>query len=161
MILLFADAGDSFREFFDAVGQFGDSVGAIYKAITLDVMPDLANVAPEVPRDVADLVARMLSRDPSERPHDLREVVSVLGRHSSAPVPEIAPAAMEATAIDGRRSIPTIDDTIDGTTVPSREKERVRRVYIVAALIIIALAGATIAAAHRGASSAPPTSGSH
>jgi serine/threonine-protein kinase len=138
----------------------GDNVGAIYKAITLDVMPDLASVAPDVPRDVAELVSRMLSRDPGERPIDLREVVSVLGRHTSAPAPELAPAAMEATAIDARRSIPTIDDTVDGTTVPSREKQRVRRIYIVAALIVMALAGATIAVARRGASSAPPTSSS-
>jgi serine/threonine protein kinase len=135
----------------------GDNVGSIYKAITLDVMPELRDAAPDVPADVAALISRMLSRDPDGRPHDLREVAAVLGKHYGCATPVIAPASMELTAVDERRSMPTIDDTIDGTTVPSREK-RVGPLLLLLVVVIVALAGVTIAAVRRGASSAPPQS---
>jgi len=136
----------------------GENVGSIYKAITLDAMPDLAAAAPDVPGDVVALVARMLSRAPAERPHDLREVAATLGRHFRGDIPAIPPAATALATAEARRSIPTIDDTIDGTTTPSRDKPRAGRVYLLALLIVAAIAAATIAVARRGASSAPPAS---
>ncbi|MFO0547106.1 MAG: serine/threonine-protein kinase [Polyangiaceae bacterium] len=44
--------------------------------------PRLDEVRPGVPRSLADLVARMLERDPSDRPADLREVYAELNRHA-------------------------------------------------------------------------------
>ena len=135
----------------------GDNVGAIYKAITLDVIPDLRDEVPEVPADVAELVSRMLARDPERRPHDLREVAAVLGRHYDGATPVIAPATTDVSTTDERRSIPTIDDTIDGTTVPTRGKST-GGAWIIVALVLLALLGATTLVARRGAFSAPPQS---
>jgi serine/threonine protein kinase len=138
----------------------GDNVGAIYKAITLDIMPDLGEAAPDLPADVVALVSRMLSRDPDGRPYDMREVAAVLGKHYSGVTPVIAPAATDIATTESRRSIATIDDTIDGTTIPSHEKRR-RRILWLVAVAIIALAGATIAAVRRAAPSAPQPSTVH
>jgi eukaryotic-like serine/threonine-protein kinase len=45
----------------------------------------LSVVAPDVPEDLAELVRRMLTRDRSERPSDLREVYAVLEAHAHVP----------------------------------------------------------------------------
>jgi tRNA A-37 threonylcarbamoyl transferase component Bud32 len=62
----------------------GQNIGQIIKSITTGTFPPLARVARNLPPDVTDLVARMLEADRNARPQDLREVLSVLERHTSS-----------------------------------------------------------------------------
>jgi serine/threonine-protein kinase len=61
----------------------GENVGQILKSITTGSFLPLARVAPGLPADVTELVARMLALDRNGRPQDLREVATVLERHAS------------------------------------------------------------------------------
>ncbi len=131
----------------------GDSVQAIFRAITFD---PIAPLEVDVPADVREVVMKMLSRDPAQRPRDLREVVAVLAAHhdSTAPVFD-APAVAEHRA--SRPSVSTVDETID-RTVGGRSDGR--RVLLVAVAIAATIAATTCAVVRRGASSAPRTSAS-
>jgi hypothetical protein len=57
-------------------------MGQILKVILTDQIPPLSRVAPQLPEDLTDLVDRMLSRDRTRRPRDLREVYNVLRRYA-------------------------------------------------------------------------------
>jgi tRNA A-37 threonylcarbamoyl transferase component Bud32 len=59
----------------------GDNLGQIMKLILVGPMPSLAEAAPWLPAEMANLVDRMLSRDRAARPAELREVYGVLERH--------------------------------------------------------------------------------
>jgi serine/threonine protein kinase len=56
-----------------------DNFGQIMKTITTGGIPPLAKVAPQVPKEISDLVERMLSRERAPRP-ELRDVAAVLER---------------------------------------------------------------------------------
>jgi eukaryotic-like serine/threonine-protein kinase len=133
----------------------GENVGAIFRAITFDPIPPLEG---DCPADVRALVHRMLSREPSERPADLREVVAVLSLHHDGTV-----VVFDAPAIDeqriSRQSITTVDETLDGTTVPAQRRAG-RSMLIVGVVIAIAISAATCAVVRRAASSEPRTSAS-
>ncbi|APR86579.1 Serine/threonine protein kinase [Minicystis rosea] len=62
----------------------GDNFGQIVKFLNHGTIPSLAELAPHVPADVDQLVMRMLQRAREDRPQDLREVLTILRRHTSA-----------------------------------------------------------------------------
>ena len=59
-----------------------DSIGQILKVVTRDGIKPLGVVCPNLPPDILDLVARMLSPDREKRPSSLAEVSEVLARHT-------------------------------------------------------------------------------
>lgn len=59
-----------------------DSIGQILKVVTRDGIKPLGVVCPDLPPDILDLVARMLSPDREKRPSSLAEVTEVLARHT-------------------------------------------------------------------------------
>ncbi len=65
----------------------GDNFGQIFKNIAMGDIAPLESWVPGLPGDVNSLVGRMLSRDRSQRPEDLREVFAVLSRHAGVSVP--------------------------------------------------------------------------
>jgi serine/threonine-protein kinase len=62
----------------------GDNFGQIVKFLNHGTIPPLGEVAPHVPADLAQLVARMLERAREDRPQDLREVLAVLRRYTAS-----------------------------------------------------------------------------
>jgi serine/threonine-protein kinase len=54
------------------------NVGQIYKVVVTDAIVPLNKRAPHLPNAIVDLVTRMLSRDRTKRPCDVREVLAVL-----------------------------------------------------------------------------------
>jgi serine/threonine-protein kinase len=83
----------------------GNSFAEVFRHVVAGNFTPLATLAPDVPADVADLVGRMLSRDPAGRPWDLREVHAVLERYAEASAPAfgiaVAPLFDELTAESG------------------------------------------------------------
>ena len=71
----------------------GDNVGQVLKNVLAKPFEPLDRLVPELPGEIARLVARMLSRDRDGRPGDLREVAELLAPWARAPaVPFAAPA---------------------------------------------------------------------
>jgi serine/threonine protein kinase len=68
----------------------GTTVGQVVAQMLGDGIEPLAEVAPDLPRDVTDLVSSMLSRTRSARPRSLRTVADVLARYASVAVPSFA-----------------------------------------------------------------------
>ncbi|WP_437590931.1 serine/threonine protein kinase [Sorangium sp. So ce1000] len=62
----------------------GENVGQVLKNVLAKPFEPLDRLVPDLPREVSTLVGRMLARERSERPADLREVLAVLGRFASA-----------------------------------------------------------------------------
>ena len=62
----------------------GSNFGQLFKAITVDDVVPLEQVAPRVPRDVTELVNQMLRRDRRERCQDLTRAFQTLRRYTSA-----------------------------------------------------------------------------
>ena len=83
----------------------GNSFAEVFRHVVAGNFTPLATLVPEIPADVADLVSRMLSRDPAGRPWDLREVHAVLERYAEASAPAfgiaVAPLFDELTAESG------------------------------------------------------------
>ncbi len=65
---------------------FGENIGQILKIIMTHAITPLREAAPGLPADVTDLVDRMLSQAPGDRPADLREVKVVLERYAGVVV---------------------------------------------------------------------------
>jgi serine/threonine protein kinase len=61
----------------------GDNVGQIYKVAATGTITPLREKAPHLPADVLDLVSRMLTRDRTQRPRDVREVLEVLSAYTN------------------------------------------------------------------------------
>ncbi len=72
----------------------GDNVGQMLKQLYTDGIEPLARLVPDLPSEVTDLVDRMLSREKSERPDDLRPMFVLLGRYAGSPSPSFPPPAM-------------------------------------------------------------------
>jgi serine/threonine protein kinase len=72
----------------------GDNVGQMLKQLYTDGIRPLASLVPELPRELTDLVDRMLSREKSDRPGDLQPLFVLLGRHASSPARSFPPPAM-------------------------------------------------------------------
>jgi serine/threonine-protein kinase len=77
------------------------NVGQVIERITSGNLRPLADAAPGLPRDVVELVDRMLSRDRAGRPDDLREVITVLQRHA-----EVDAQSSDAARRESPRSHP-------------------------------------------------------
>jgi serine/threonine-protein kinase len=159
----------------------GDNVGQVLKVITSTGVAPIAEVAPEVPADVASLVMRMLAGDKTRRPSDLREVSEIVERHAGTPAlpfpPPVSllsalpvedssrraasPAASTAT-FDGIGLIPTqpVPAVARESRRPPRLAQRlVRRISVALALLsVMALGVAAIVTAPRR-SPPPRTSG--
>ena len=54
----------------------------------------IERLVPTIPNDLARLVGRMLTRDPAERPENLREAFQVLSSHTRASAPEFGEPAV-------------------------------------------------------------------
>jgi len=79
----------------------GDHVGQVLKNVLSRPFEPLDQLVDGVPRELAELVARMLTRDRAHRPADLREVFEIVCRHASVSAPEFGPpAATSRTAHD-------------------------------------------------------------
>jgi serine/threonine-protein kinase len=76
----------------------GDSLGQVVRRLLSDGITPLAIVAPSLPGDITDLVDRMLRRERSERPQDLRAVQEVLLRHTTVRPPPFDPPIAERLA---------------------------------------------------------------
>jgi serine/threonine-protein kinase len=71
---------------------YGENLGQVMKVLTSQQIIPLSKVAPFVPEEVTRLVDRMLTRAVDQRPNDMREVLEVLRRHSTARVRDFGPA---------------------------------------------------------------------
>ena len=62
----------------------GDNTRQLMKRVSSEPVVPIEAIVPDVPRDVADLVACMLQRERAERLDDLTGAMEVLERHASA-----------------------------------------------------------------------------
>ncbi len=74
----------------------GDNFGQLFKAIATGRIAPLESVAPHVPVEITELVARMVERDRARRCADLREAYTVLSRYGSAQAISFGGAAVPA-----------------------------------------------------------------
>jgi CheY-like chemotaxis protein/tRNA A-37 threonylcarbamoyl transferase component Bud32 len=72
----------------------GDSVGERLKVLFTESIAPLRDRVPEVPEDIASLVDRMLEREKSRRPEDLREVHAALAGHASVTASSFGPPSV-------------------------------------------------------------------
>ncbi|HEX8790522.1 MAG TPA: serine/threonine-protein kinase, partial [Polyangiaceae bacterium] len=95
-----------------------ENVGQILRIITHDEIPSLRVAAPEVPSDVADLVDRMLRRNPDHRPRSLVSAYDVLSRYaagiSARPFAEPSSVAAATSAAE-RDAATAASTTVAGT----------------------------------------------
>ncbi|APR87052.1 Serine/threonine-protein kinase pkn3 [Minicystis rosea] len=74
----------------------GEHVGQVLKRVVARPIPALAGVVPGLPREVSQIVDRMLAREREDRLADLREVHEVFGRHAAVSTPSFdAPAFVD------------------------------------------------------------------
>jgi len=83
-----------------------DNLGQILKIIMTRSIPKLSAVAPHVPKELAQLVDKMLSYAPTDRPADLREVRSTLERIAGGSVEDFGPPAVDASSLGGVAILP-------------------------------------------------------
>jgi serine/threonine protein kinase len=103
----------------------GDNFGQVFKAIVSRGVPPIARRCPGLPKDVEDLVSRMLEKDPERRCIDLREGFEVLERYSQVSarpfglprsMSSSAPAMPPRGAREGESTWP--DDSVPRPSVP-------------------------------------------
>ncbi len=69
----------------------GANIGQVLKHVVARPFAPLEQLAPEAPEALCRLVARMLAREPWQRPADLREVQEVLAPLAGAAAPPVPP----------------------------------------------------------------------
>jgi DNA-binding response OmpR family regulator len=69
----------------------GDNIGQMLKQLVTQGIVPLAQRQPALPESITTMVDRMLARERGDRPPDLREVYSELGRHARAVSPSFGP----------------------------------------------------------------------
>jgi DNA-binding response OmpR family regulator len=72
----------------------GENIGQMLKQLYTDGIRPLARLVPDLPPELTDLVDRMLSREKSDRPDDLRPMFDLLRHHASSQAPSFPPPAM-------------------------------------------------------------------
>jgi serine/threonine-protein kinase len=99
----------------------GDSLGQVVKRLLSEGIRPIAELAPSLPRDLAELVEQMLGRERERRPRDLREVQEVLKRFATATAPDFrAPISEQtATSSDVSRSAETVSFGPKDVTPPT------------------------------------------
>jgi serine/threonine protein kinase len=70
----------------------GENIGQVIKRLLNQGITPIEVLVPDLPADIAALVGRMLSRERSGRPDDLREVHDALAKYASVRVPEFGAA---------------------------------------------------------------------
>jgi tetratricopeptide (TPR) repeat protein len=85
------------RRAFDA-----EHVMAVLAKILIDDVPRVSLVLPDVPSDLDDLVRRMVSKDPAERPRDAAELAALLAAIDVDPSSDIAPPQASLTRSEQR-----------------------------------------------------------
>ncbi|HVU03726.1 MAG TPA: serine/threonine-protein kinase [Polyangiaceae bacterium] len=108
----------------------GENVGKVLANLMNEAVTPIQVLAPELPADVSTLVMRMLARDKTERPADLREVHDALSPHASVTVPLFdaatreRPPPLDSSPSSGQVNSrpppppPSIDDTEPGGPPP-------------------------------------------
>jgi serine/threonine-protein kinase len=78
-----------------------ENIGQIFKIVVTDAIQPLATRMPGLPEDVTALVSKMLQRDRSRRPADLRAVVAVLAQYAAQDSPAFgAPKSPLAVTVE-------------------------------------------------------------
>jgi eukaryotic-like serine/threonine-protein kinase len=112
-----------------------ENVGQVMKLIVTRPIWSLRQAAPDLPRDVTDLVDRLLARDVSERPPDLRPVYDVLTRYARASSPPFgAPPSTRPSDVGdaGVSAVPRSVDVAPAGAAPARPG----RVWRIAAAVV-------------------------
>ncbi|CAN5483544.1 serine/threonine-protein kinase [soil metagenome] len=73
----------------------GANAGQVLRAITAEKITPLAQLAPDLPEAITDLVSRMLSFERADRPSDLNEAYDVFRPYSDTAAPTFGPATNE------------------------------------------------------------------
>jgi serine/threonine protein kinase len=76
----------------------GNALAQIIMKIATQPAPVVVDLAPHVPAGLSDLVSRMMSKDPAERPQSFHEVARGLGPFLSQASPFAQPGALEKLA---------------------------------------------------------------
>jgi serine/threonine-protein kinase len=157
----------------------GDNLGQVLKGFMTQGITPLHSLVPDLPRSIADLVMRMLSREARERPADLREVHATLCAHCSTVAPAFQqPLSPRASVVDDlERSSTGLGTMISagnaqgaagtGSTVPhsvsvaaqppAKKRTPVLRLLLVGVLVVAASAAVlTIRAQRQSSSQARP-----
>jgi hypothetical protein len=71
----------------------GENVGQVLKHVLARPFEPLEQLVPDLPQDISRLIARMLARERSDRPADLREVLEFLEPFASTPGVKFGPPA--------------------------------------------------------------------
>jgi hypothetical protein len=111
----------------------GDNVGQVLKHVLAKPFESLDALAPEVPEELSRLVARMLAREPSQRPADLHEMIEVLAPLASAPAEPFGPPAAALMLTDGG----TATNSIEVPRPPDRKRRRWRRLALVGVPLVL------------------------
>jgi len=110
----------------------GDSGISTLSAVLRDEVKPIREIAPEVPAELGDLIARCLRKNPAERWQSMTEVAAALNSlrvrlDSGVPAPAMAPA----------RSVPPVSSAAP----KNRTKKAVLAAEVCAALVALAVAG--------------------
>jgi serine/threonine protein kinase len=95
----------------------GTDMIATLTAIALDTPPPVRDLNPDVPPDLADLIERLLTKDPAGRPQSAEEVGQALKAVRRPPTPASEPT--EATAVE--REVEFVQVPSRTVRVPRRE----------------------------------------
>ena len=107
----------------------GDNTMALLMALALDTPKPVRELNPDVPPELADLVTRLLEKEPAKRPQSAREVIQALqavGRTSGASTATVSAVIPPAPAPAPAETAPTPAKSAPGG--------RKRRPWIVAAV---------------------------
>lgn len=75
----------------------GKTAGKIFEIILLGGIKKISALAPELPKEIADAVDQMLSREREDRPKSLHEILKILSPYTGIRVPDFgAPLEMES-----------------------------------------------------------------
>jgi serine/threonine-protein kinase len=122
-----------------------DNVGQVMKIITTRPIWPLARTCPDLPKDVASLIDRMVSRERSDRPSSMHEVCEVLARHTDCATPDFEePANVSSDAAPSSERIALQISTNAeplGETAPLMAKRPSRKPTLaLAAVAVVGLA---------------------
>jgi len=109
-----------------------DNLGQILKIIMTRSIPKLSQIAPQLPRELTEIVDSMLAYEPDQRPRDLREVKSVLEHIHRMDVGEFGPAAID---------LQTAPDTLAATSGPTPNDAPLRKQRVAPSSLALAAAG--------------------
>jgi hypothetical protein len=106
----------------------GSSTMAVLSALALTDPKPVRELNPDVPPALAELIHRLLAKEPKQRPASANEVVQALQR------------------IAGTLSVPSADATLAGAEVPKEQRSRPRRRWPWAVAAAAAVVAAVLAA---------------